>query len=208
MTSIPHAKNKMIKVIFDYINEHVCPDIGEYIRWGEDHRHRRWLEFKAEHIDEQVINDLVLQILDEIARQLNYVDGLDPWVNEDALIKTLNTFQGLSNEVLEQGATAWLHANRVDLVEAFEEDFIDGFDGEFDDLSDEQRMGELRASLAEATRVMIHFTGSKDVAALHLVRAWVVTQTIESEAFKNITHTRYIQPALDAWFEKTQGAPQ
>ena len=203
----------MIKVIFDYINEHVCPDIGEYVRWVgwvEDHRHGVWLEFKAEHIDEHIIDDLVLQILNEIERQLDYVDEyvdeLDPWVNEDVLIETLNTLQKLSNDDLEQGATAWLHANRVDLVEAFEEDFIEDFDGEFDVLLDEQRMGEVRASLAEAKRVMIHpVGGSKDVAAKHLVRAWVVTQTIENEDFKSIAHDQYIQPACDAWFEKTQG---
>ena len=199
----------MVEMVCDYINEHVYPDIGEYVRWVDDHRHAFWLEFKHQHVDEHVIADLVLQILNEIAHQLGYVDELDPWVNEDALIETLNTLQGLSNDVLEQGATTWLNANRVDLVEAFEEDFIEDFDGEFDDFLDEQRMGEVRASLAEAKRVMIHpVGGSKDVAAKHLVRAWVVTQTIENEAFKSITHDQYIQPACDAWLGKTQGAPQ
>ena len=196
----------MIELVCDYINEHVYPDLDEYIGWIDAHRHAQWLEFKAEHIDENVIADLVLQIQNEIARQLDYVDELDPWVNEDTLIETLNTLQGLSDDVLEQGATAWLCANRIDIMDALEEGFLDDFDGEFDDFLDEQRMGEVRATLAEATRVMIHpVGGSRDVAARHLVRAWIVAQTIENEAFKSITHAQYIQPACDTWLAKIQG---
>ena len=193
----------MVEVVYDYINEHVYPDLEDYVAWVDAHRHALWVEFKRQHVDEHSVADLVSQVLNEIASQLDYVDELDPWVNEDTLIETLSTLQDLSNDVLEQGALMWLNANRVDLIEAFEEAFVDDFDGEFDDLSDEQRIGEVRASLAEATRLMVHPKGgSRDVAAQHLVRAWVVVQAIENEEFERLVQTQYIQPALNAWFEK------
>lgn len=190
---LQHAKTQSMHhfTVACYINQYLYPEMSTYI--DDAMCFQLWLDCKRRRVNENTIAEMVEQIHFNIHHQRTHLSSLEQWHDEDAAMSDmLGRIGNLSEAMLDEGVYHWFKTNRDRLIDALQAYFVDYWDGDFDALTDAQRVGEIRASLAEAKRTQA-VGYAQDIA-----RAWTIAQQIHMPDLRQSIRTQYLQP----WFDE------